>query len=546
MGKLLKPLSVFLTVLLLSAAVFGCGTQKDNNSGATPEPEKKVEEGLTLPLKKPVSIKAWMILTAKVRAIAPSFGETEIAKELEKRTGVKVEYIHPLEGQEKEQFNLMIAARDLPDIFIGGLGYYGIQKAFNEGIVVELNELQTKYGPNLTKLYKQYPEILPNTATEDGKIYATPVIKADVKMTEGPMLRKDWLNELGMKVPTTIDEWYTVLKAFKEKKNAKAPLTGTPAQLNNNSLVGAFGIINTDFVEKGKYVYGAADLRFKDYLATMAKWYKEGLIDQEFATLNAKLIDAKMTNGQAGAMIGLSGGNMQTYLNTLYGKGTPYDMVGAPYPALKAGEPAKFLNTIQNINPVGFITSASKYPKECMAWLDYGYGKEGMMLNNYGIEGASYEMKEGKPTRLNEKNVRADGVNMMPNFVRAGVDNGPFMNIFENIPMHKQQTEASAAWGKYTKEANAANTTYRGLFTDEEAAKLKSIESELNTYKSEFRMKVIMGQESLDKFDSYVAQMKKLGLDEFIQIKQKGYDKFAKAFPEALKPSNSNWEDFYK
>lgn len=545
MRKLLKPLSISLTVLLLSAAVSGCGAQKGNKSETTPEPDKKVEEGLTLPLKEPVNIKAWMILTKKVRAIATDFGETEIAKELEKRTGVKVEYIHPLEGQEKEQFNLMIASRDLPDIFIGGLGYYGVQKAFSEGIVIELNELQEKYGPNLTKLYKQYPEILPNTATEDGKIYGVPTIQK-VKMSEGPMLRKDWLDELGLKVPTTIDEWYTVLKAFKEKKNAKAPLTGTMLQLSNNSLVGAFGVIDGDFIEKGKYVLGYADPRYKDYLATMAKWYKEGLIDQEFATLNAKLIDAKMTNGQAGAMIGLSGGNMQTYLNTMYGKGTSYDLVGAPYPALKAGELAKFLNTVEAIKPIGYITSASKYPKECMAWLDYGYGKEGMMLNNYGIEGVSYEMKDGKPSRLNEKNVRADGVNMMPNFVRAGVDSGPFMNIFEDIPMYKQQTEARNAWEKYAKEANEAATRYRGLFTDEESARIKALEAELNTYRSEYKIKVIMGQESLDKFDSYVAQLKKMGMDEFVQIKQKAYDKFAKAFPEALKPSNSNWEDFYK
>ena len=63
--------------------------------------------------------------------------------------------------------------------------------------------------------------------TDDGHYYVFPFVRGDEALchTIGPMLREDWLEELGLEVPTTIDEWHTVLTAFKEKKGASAPFT---------------------------------------------------------------------------------------------------------------------------------------------------------------------------------------------------------------------------------------------------------------------------------------------------------------------------------
>lgn len=552
MKKISRWISYCLLVVLLGSIFTSCGAKKGEELNKN-EGTQQESVGITFPLKDPVSLKVWVVLTAKVRNVASSFGETEIAKELEKKTGVKVEYIHPLEGQEKEQVNLLIASRDLPDIFIGGIGFYGKDKALADGVIMELNELQDKYAPNLTKIYKQYPEFLPFVSTEAGKIYSVPQIKADTKITEGPIFRKDWLDELGLKAPTTIDEWYTVLTAFKEKKNAKAPLTGTKAHFinmtatNTVALVGAFGVVNGFFVENGKVVFGPADPRYKDYLATMAKWYKEGLLDKEFATLNAKLVDAKMTNGQSGAMLGLNGGNLQNYLTAMYGKGTAYDLVGVQYPSLKPGEPAKFLNIPSSVTQSGFITTTTKHPAEAMAWLDYGFSKEGMLLNNYGIEGTSYKVENGEPTRFREELLRPDGVDTTPNFVRAGVDVAPLPSIFENQPLFQQQKQAGEAWAKWRKEAVEANSRIQVNFmTAEESTREAAIMSEIKTYREEFVTKVIMGQESLEKFDSYVAQMKKMGLDEAAKINQDGYDRAIKKFPQLLKPVDSDIREFYK
>ena len=112
---------------------------------------------------------------------------------------------------------------------------------------------------------------------------------------QGPIVRKDFLDKVGLPVPVTIDDWYTTLKAFKEKDpngNGKAddiPLTlflYTTGQFDifkgASAFIGAWNTTYNFYQENGTVKYGPLDSQFKDFLATMAKWYKEGLIDPDF------------------------------------------------------------------------------------------------------------------------------------------------------------------------------------------------------------------------------------------------------------------------
>lgn len=89
-------------------------------------------------------------------------------------------------------------------------------------------------------------------------------------MVQGSIIRKDWLDELGLAVPETLDEWHTVLTAFKEKKGAEAPLCYQYSMLGSGEFVGAFGITRGFTVENGKVVLGRLILGYKDFLSTFA------------------------------------------------------------------------------------------------------------------------------------------------------------------------------------------------------------------------------------------------------------------------------------
>ena len=141
-----KWVAIGLTVALAARALAGCQNAQTGS---------ETESGAQLTY--------WMPLHDSVSYSYKNFGETELAKELQKATGIQVEYQHPTKGQEKEQFNLMIASKDLPDIVhqaTPGSGFKGgAVQAVRDKIIMPLNEyINEKYTPNLAKLMEEEPE----------------------------------------------------------------------------------------------------------------------------------------------------------------------------------------------------------------------------------------------------------------------------------------------------------------------------------------------------------------------------------------------------
>src|SRR5262249_28456720 len=137
---------------------------------------------------------------------------------------------------------------------------------------------------------------------DDGDIFCFPFLRGDpyLQTFQGPIIRKDWLDKLGLKVPTTMDEWHDLLMAFKTKDpngNGKDDELGFTAMLGSRPLdgftsshvfVGAWGIAVEWYQEKGTVKFGMVQPEFKEFLSTMAQWYKDGLIDPDFPSEDAK------------------------------------------------------------------------------------------------------------------------------------------------------------------------------------------------------------------------------------------------------------------
>lgn len=116
----------------------------------------------------------------------------------------------------------MLASGELPDMLEYNFFNFpgGPEKAIKDGYILELNDLIDKYAPNYKKYLQEHPEVEKMVKTDKGSYYSFPFIRGDESLLtfQGPVIRKDWLDELGLPVPETIDEWTTALKAFKEKK----------------------------------------------------------------------------------------------------------------------------------------------------------------------------------------------------------------------------------------------------------------------------------------------------------------------------------------
>lgn len=544
-----------LIALLTSVMMTGCG---EAEKGAETTNSTSTDTAIKLPFEKTVTFRVWDPLMSTSLSVMKNYAESALNKELEKRLNVKIEYIHPTEGSAKEQFNLMLASGDIPDFIVGTFGDYpgGRTKAYEDGILVDIKNEIPKYAPDLAKIYKAYPNLLMDVETEDGKQFYVPFLKGDESIYTffGGFMRKDWLNDLGLQVPETIDEMYTVLKAFKEKKGATAPFTGSVGNIKGTYFTGAWGISQDHFIENGKVVYGAIDPRFKEYTKTMVKWYKDGLLDPELATNNSKTIDAKITGNQAGATVGNTGSGLGKYLPLMAKKDPKFDQVAMPYPVLKKGDFNPFMPkdgpTVSN-GAWNITSTAKKNLKEALAFLNYGYTKEGSMLYNFGIEGVSYKMDNGYPkyTELVTNNPNGQPIATMGTFYTRAFKDGPFVQdrrYFEQYMALPQQQESLKTWTKYAEQVTKANKNYRGNLTPDEVSQTTTKQNEINTYKDEMFLKWLMGKEDVDAtWDKYVEQIKKLGIEDINKVRQGAYDRFIKKFPQALNPHSFNISDIF-
>ena len=494
-----------------------------------------------------VKIKYWMELAAdKVTPIYKSEGESDLYKWLAEKFNVDIEWLHPPVGQARDQFNLIVASRELPDIMEFDLrSNYpgGPAKAITDGVTVKHNEIIDKYAPNLSGLFKANPEWARMAKLDDGTLYGFPFIRGHEALMVyfGPQFRADWLQELNLKAPTNVDDWYVVLKAFKDRKGIEYPFSfrqkGVGQDGNDlfdgGTLSGAWGVNRGFYLDENKQVkYGNMEPGWKDFITTMAKWYKEGLIDPDFPVQDLKTWRAKVLDNKVGAFINLVGGGMGYFYNTILPTNPKFKLVGAPNPSLHAGGKTRFGQKQWDVPTPSqaFITPANKVVQRSAEYLDFGYGKEGHMVFNFGFEGKSYTMINGYPTYTDivVKNPQglAMGIAMSP-WMRSHYA-GPFVQdvrYFEQFMQYPDQVNAAKTW------ATSSDFSWRLpqiAPTAEESSKIAAIMTELNTYTDEMLLKFVMGQAGLDQWDSYVAQIKKMRVDEALAVQKAALDRYYK------------------
>lgn len=516
MERFKKLLCLVVTLIIISSSFVGCSKKTDNDDNK--DASKKSNE--------PITLTYWVPMHGSATKIMKSYSENEVYKELEKRTGVHIEFVHPASGQANEQFNVMIASEKLPDMISQFTEKYpgGVDKAIDDGIYLKLNDLIDKNAPNFKKIRESNPEIVRQTITDAGNIWAFPCIQTTLEEPwRGLLIRKDWLDDLGLEVPTTIDEWYTVLKAFKEKKNAEAPLLMPKEGYDwGGAFLGAYDIGYEFYKRDDKVNYAFTEPGFKEYLITMNKWYKEGLIDKDFATRDDKSFEALITSGKAGAFIGAYE-HIDFYGNIIKSTDPKAELVAAPYPSLKPGEAVHYRQKDEyNKGCPTVVTTSCQKPEEAVKWLDYAYGNEGTMLFNYGVENVSYKMESGKPvfTELITKN--PDGLAYSILSWKYKLHMGPYLRDWKAFPTYDKVKPAMETWAK----AGVEYVLPPLNLTDEESREFSSKINEINTYKNEKILKLILGAEPINKFDEYTNQINKMGLDDVVKIKQDALDRY--------------------
>ncbi|MBQ8525341.1 MAG: extracellular solute-binding protein [Clostridia bacterium] len=477
------------------------------------------------------NIRYWVPLSGNASQIVTNMGETPLAQKLMEKFGCTIEYMHPAQGQDGEKFNLLVASGDLPDIieYKWMTGYQGgPQKAIADGVIYPL-DLQ-KDAPNLYAYAKEHPDIDKMMKTDDGQYFGYPFIRGDEYLltSAGLIIREDWLQELGLEMPETLDDWTNVLREFKAKKSTGAPIgSSLTGAINQGSFVTAFGIQDGFYLEDGKVVYGPMDDRYKDFLAFMNEWYKEGLIDQDYASPNAASAQSNMLNGVNGVAFASCGSGIGKWMAAATEEG--FSVTGAKNPVMNKGEVPMFGNYQNPVTGTVAVISMDADNKDlCAKLLDYGYSEEGKMLFNFGIEGESYNMVDGYPKYTEEITNNPEGLSMAVSMSRYTMSHAEscFIQDKRYMEQYAQLPQQKMALDNWMATDVAEHFLPPITLTMEQQSELISSIDNINTYKAEMQVKFITGVEPLENFDQFREGLKERQIEKYLQYQQEAYERY--------------------
>ena len=528
-----KVVALVLASAVCLTAFSGCGNSASDNSQSTVSSETAGEsESAKEENNENITVSMFLQDSAD-QAIST---DLPIIQEITKRTGVNFEFVAApnTEDQFREKFNVTVASGDIPDIMVSTYRD-DMMKVAEQGTFAALDDYIDQYAPNLKKILDENPDYIRDIRASDGNIYFMPFIGA-VKTFKVWMLRGDWLDKLGLGGPVALDDWYNVLKAFKEQDpngNGEAdeiPYTTRNTQAGVLAFMEAFGISGFEaneqfFIEDGQVKYAYTDPRCKEALEFINKLYSEGLIDSEYATNDTNVWLSRLTNEVSGACQDTTARaySLGTQVRAANADSDAYFVVVAP----PKGPDGTQMTTSQMQAIRGFtaISADSPYIKEIVQLFDYFYSEEGSLLMNFGIEGETYTMENGKPTYT--ENIANDS---------QGRSILSMLNIYGHREWAYKQDigyEDALLDETYVNYRNDMEQYIRPTipalsFTEEEREVINSTYTEIQTYKDEMINKFIMGKEPLDNFDSFVQTLKNMGIDDVLAVEQAAYDRYVK------------------
>jgi putative aldouronate transport system substrate-binding protein len=349
----------------------------------------------------------------------------------------------------------------------------------------------------------------------------------------GFLIRQDWVEKIGMKVSDikTVDDLYKVLTLFKTRNingdgKPVYPWMAKKTELQQGLLM--WGVSQNFYQKNGKVSFGPYDPEFRDAITTLAKWYKEGLIDPDYSTADVKAGDSLMLNHTSGFYLGETGGISTMYMAAWKDTRPEAQVVGLATPtATRDGLHYTNRNDIL-VDAAGWsISKTNKFPVESVRFMDWGYSKEGGYLMQYGPEGITYDLVNGRPKLTDYVTKNPDGLSIDQAIARHGMGSmtGPF--VFDSDI--REQRMLFYDWQRTSVEAWSSMTDIqlpKLTMTPDESKRFSQLMGDINTYRNEMFDKFVMGKENLSRLDNYYADLKRMGIEEAIGIQQAALDRF--------------------
>ncbi|MCI5698827.1 MAG: extracellular solute-binding protein [Lachnospiraceae bacterium] len=498
-----------------------------------------------------------------ISALSKGYEKNEVLTKLQEDAGIKINW-NVMSDSLGEQVNVRIAGGELPDAFMGvGFSNYDLTNYGSDGTFIDLTPYLTEeYMPNLSKILDENPDIKSAITMSDGCIYGLPAgekmgtagigAENDYSIYTIPqfsMINKAWLDDLGLKVPTTLDELHEALVAFKEN-DMSAKYYGNDAGSTipmstgfdqwcwgQNIFYAGFGFTNwpndviNDLVlnEDGKVEFVCASDNYRDALTYFHDWYQEGLMDQEMFSQSDTQLISKCSQGYVGV-------STWWYIEELMGDYAD-DYVFLPILDGPDGTHNVTVRTGGATNSGNLsITSACESPANLLKFFDQWYAPETVMQLQYGPIGTYFteqdengvwksitdeEAKEKYGKSAGE--LKGEFEVYGPKLILSDYYSTTFKMEDRAI---ERLTDLNEFWMPYVNSA----VTYPVdcVYTEEELDTIDMYKTDFeNTVAEQEGLWLKEGGPTDEEWESYVTKLRETcGMDELLEVYQAAYDRY--------------------
>lgn len=532
--RVFKKIVALTLVGITSSSLFGCAQSNKDASSVVSGPDDNFN-----PTGYPiVDEKIELNVLVAVGPMSGDFNEMQVFKDLEEKTNIKINFEQVPPNAWAERKNLALASQDMPDIIIGGIGGMSdseVIKYSKQGIFMPLNNLIEEYAPNFKKLLADKPDLDAVVRNPEGNIYGLPFYNEQEteRIPDNLFINKTWLDNLGLEMPTTTEEYYEVLKAFKtgdpngNGKEDEIPLTYRANQtlIGDFSLFGSFGVLdnmNHLMIEDGQVLFSPIQDGYKEGIKWMNKLYTEGLIDPEVFTQDQSQYIGKGQQEEmiVGSFIIFSDENyvgteraLNDYEAVLPLKGPNGDQLWNKYA------------TGYDMNAF-LITKNNKYPEATMRWADEFFTAEMSMRGIMGEVGVNLDYKDGIYT-IKDAPEGSTTTEIRSKTCPAAYFFGMITSEMEDNIVYQEDVERKKerckAYDLYTPEEYLPVLR----LTQDKLSLRANIFTDIFNYVAEMKAKWVTGELDIDAtWDEYKQTLSKMSVDDYVAMYQEAYDDY--------------------
>lgn len=581
-SKTLKKCSTAVSLMLVLGLLTACGAPAEESQNSSSEVAEsssaavESSEASESESSEPVEYEyeEVTITVSGSQGATDDWNKTEFVQGMKDKFGVTMDCQPYADDAWATKLSLMFAEDDLPDLIIRlNLGLADVADYGSQGYFLPINEY-LDHMPNLAAFFEEHPDYKMYCTSPDGNIYCLLPYNLDWLSNGLPrnFIKTSWLENVGMENPTTIDELYDVLVAFRDQDangngdpNDEIPMiwAGSYVRTIEHSILPAYGIfpagataatrmiMQTD--ENGQVYMADTTEEYKAYLTFMNKCWEEGLIYNESysidITAQRELTKEDRVGFYADASSYIAAGNGDTK-DSQY-----YEHVIALTSEYNETSTFALSSSAESLARIA-VSAGTEHPEEICRMLDYLYTEEGIVFSgagyveNYatyesvGIEGyedyctwiypeevpAGYDGWELHRYQVRTINKGPDLVTTMSGAVQA-IAEGPQ----DEDMLFRFAEEGISGWVAMLKiRMNEANTQvingYPALVYDEDISEERSsLAKDLSLYLETAKSQFITGEVDIEEgWDEYIATLEQIGLERFLEIEQQAYDKLVK------------------